>query len=83
MNKHIKIGTYLYAVWPYIELAEETDEEYMSQVTEYKEGITPDDAPDSAAALFREAFSLGNNLLPREYQDQMAARRKRPREARV
>jgi hypothetical protein len=57
MNKHIKIGTYLYAVWPYVEWAEETDEEYMSQVTEYKEGITPDDAPDSAASLFREAFS--------------------------
>jgi hypothetical protein len=56
MNKHIKIGTYLYAVWPYVEWAEETDEEYMSQVTEYKEGITPDDAPDSAASLFREAF---------------------------
>jgi hypothetical protein len=59
MNKHVKIGTYLYAVWPYIEWAEETDEEYMSQVTEYKEGVTPDDAPDSAASLFREAFGSG------------------------
>jgi hypothetical protein len=57
MNKHAKIGTYLYAVWPYVEWAAETDEEYMSQVIEYKEGITPDDAPDSAASLFKEAFS--------------------------
>jgi hypothetical protein len=57
MNKHIKIGTYLYAVWPHVEWSRDTDEEYMSQVTEYREGMTPDDAPDSAASLFREAFS--------------------------
>jgi hypothetical protein len=57
MNKHIKIGTYLYEVWNYIEWAPDTDDEYMIQVTEYKEGIEPDDAPDSAASLFREAFS--------------------------
>jgi len=57
MNKHVKIGTYLYPVWKYIEWAEETDEQYMSQVVEYKEGVQPDDAPDSAASLFREAFS--------------------------
>jgi hypothetical protein len=56
MNKHIKIGTYLYEVWGNIEWAAETDEEYMSQITEYKEGVEPDDAPDSAASLFKEAF---------------------------
>jgi hypothetical protein len=60
-NKHIKIGTYLYAVWPHVEWAQETVDEYMSQITEYKEGIEPDDAPDSAAALFREAFSGSAN----------------------
>jgi hypothetical protein len=56
MNKHIKIGTYLYEVWPSLEWAEETDEEYMTQITEYKEGVEPDDALDSAASLFREAY---------------------------
>jgi hypothetical protein len=61
MNKHIKIGTYLYKVWPYIEWSGDTDEEYMSQVTEYKEGVEPDDAPDSAAALFREAFDTAGS----------------------
>ena len=56
MNKHNKISTYLYPVWPYIEWSDETDEEYMSQITEYKEGVEPDDAPDSAGSLIREAF---------------------------
>jgi hypothetical protein len=56
MNKHIKISAYLYEVWNNLEWAEETDEEYMTQLTEYKEGVLPDDAPDSAASLFREAF---------------------------
>ena len=67
-NKHVKIGTYLYAVWPYIEWAGDTDEEYMSQVTEYKEGVEPDDAPDSAAALFREAFSKGGANARKMYE---------------
>ena len=55
-NKHLKISTCLYKVWRYIEWAPETDDEYMLQVMDYKEGSTPDDAPDSAASLFREAF---------------------------
>jgi hypothetical protein len=60
MNKHIKISTHLYDVWSRIEWAEETDEEYMAQVTEYKEGIEPDDAPDSAASLFMQGFISSN-----------------------
>ena len=63
MNKHVKIGTYLYPVWNYIEWDEETDEEYMSQVTEYKEGVQPDDAPDSAASLFKQEFSDNSVVL--------------------
>jgi hypothetical protein len=55
-NKHIKISTCLYDVWLNIEWAPETEDEYMIQVTEYKEGVEPDDAPDSAASLFREAY---------------------------
>jgi hypothetical protein len=70
MNKHIKIGTYLYAVWPHVEWSGDTDEEYMSQVTEYKEGMTPDDAPDSAASLFREAFGgLQREILSQDHID--------------
>ena len=55
-NKHLKISSNLYRVWRYIEWAPETDDEYMAQVIDYREGSTPDDAPDSAASLFREAF---------------------------
>lgn len=57
MNKHIKIGTFLYPVFDCIEWASETDEEYMSQIVDYREHSSPDDAPDSAASLFRFAFS--------------------------
>jgi len=60
LNKHVKIGTYLYPVWKYIEWSDETDDEYMSQLIEYKEGVTPDDAPDSAASLFKQEFSSNN-----------------------
>lgn len=55
-NKHIKISTYLFDAWRFLEWAPETDDEYMSQVLDYREGSEPDDAPDSAASLFREAF---------------------------
>jgi len=57
MNKHVKIGLHLYPVWPYIEWDGDTDDEYMNQILDYREGSEPDDAPDSAAALFREEFS--------------------------
>jgi len=56
MNKHLKISTYLFDVWPYLLWDPNTEDEYMAQVMDYKEGIEPDDAPDSAASLFREAF---------------------------
>ena len=61
-NKHLKISTCLYKVWRYIEWAPETDDEYMAQVIDYREGSQPDDAPDSAASLFREAFSKSVKL---------------------
>jgi len=62
-NKHLKISTCLYKVWRYIEWSPETDDEYMAQVMDYREGSQPDDAPDSAASLFREAFSKNNVVL--------------------
>jgi hypothetical protein len=60
MNKHLKISTSLYNTWPFLEWDPETDEEYMLQITDYREGATPDDAPDSAASLFREGFPKRN-----------------------
>jgi hypothetical protein len=60
MNKHLKISTYLFDVWKRLLWAPETDDEYMAQVMDYKEGTEPDDAPDSAASLFREGFKKGS-----------------------
>jgi hypothetical protein len=67
-NKHLKISTNLYKFWRYIEWAPESDDEYMSQVTDYREGSEPDDAPDSAASLFREAFSKGGSASRARYE---------------
>ena len=58
-NKHLKISTNLYRFWKYIQWAPESHDEYMAQVTDYREGAEPDDAPDSAASLLREAFTKG------------------------
>jgi hypothetical protein len=68
MNKHLKISTHLYNVWPYLEWDPDTDGEYMLQVTDYREGSMPDDAPDSAASLFREAFSTRKSVAWALYQ---------------
>jgi hypothetical protein len=57
MNKHLKITTYLFDVWNRILWDPATADEYMVQVTDYKEGNEPDDVPDSAASLFREGFT--------------------------
>jgi hypothetical protein len=57
MNKDIKIQTHLKGQWKNILWAPETEDEYMLQVTEYREAQEPNDAPDSAASLIREAFS--------------------------
>jgi len=53
-NKHNKISTVLYTKWPMIEWDDRTEDEYMAQCLDYREGQEPDDAPDSAASLFRE-----------------------------
>ncbi|MCL2093016.1 MAG: hypothetical protein FWH12_02370 [Treponema sp.] len=75
-SKHYKISTHLYKVWRNIEWAPETDDEYMAQIIDYQEGSTPDDAPDSAASLFREAF-FKNIAFDEEHRNQMASRRMR------
>ena len=56
-NKHIKISTYLYNEWRSILWDDSTEPEYMVQVTDYRDGQEPDDAPDSAASLIREVYS--------------------------
>ena len=75
-NKHLKISTCLYKAWRYIEWSRETDAQYMSQILDYREGSAPDDAPDSAASLFREAFGM-STALDDGLREQMAARRRR------
>jgi hypothetical protein len=59
-NKHIKISTRLYAAWKSIYWDPDTDPEYMNQIIDYREGSEPDDAPDSAASLLREAYQIGS-----------------------
>lgn len=57
MNKHAKIGTYLFEAWPDLIWTPETDYVYMSMITDYMEGQDLDDAPDSAASLCRQKYS--------------------------
>jgi len=62
MNKHLKISTHLYEVWQRLDWDPGTDEEYLNQILDYREGSEPDDAPDSAASLFREAFPAKSKI---------------------
>jgi hypothetical protein len=57
-NKHVKITTYLYEVWQKIFWSMESSKEYLLQLVDYREGAEPDDAPDSAASIFREGFKI-------------------------
>ena len=52
-NKHIKIVTYLKAIWPELIFVDGTDPEYIEQICEYNESAPHDDAPDSASCLAR------------------------------
>jgi hypothetical protein len=60
MKKDSKISTYLYEIWKDIEWDEAgMDKNYLEQVTDYMADQEPNDAPDSAASLCREAkFSI-------------------------
>lgn len=53
MNKHIKIVTYLKAIWKDVVVVEGTGDAYIDQICEYNENAEHDDAPDSAACLAR------------------------------
>jgi hypothetical protein len=75
-NKHLKISTCLFDVWRFLEWAPETDDEYLNQVIDYREGAEPDDAPDSAASLFREGFGKSRrSCLSQENIDFFSRRR--------
>jgi hypothetical protein len=59
MNKHLKICSYGAELWPSIEWASETDEEYLTQCCFYAEKAEPDDAPDCLSMCARESgFSI-------------------------
>ena len=52
-NKHIKISTYLKAIWAEVCFINDTDQNYIDQICDYTEDADHDDAPDSAATLAR------------------------------
>ena len=60
MNKHIKISTYLKAIWQYVIFVEGTDDEYINQILDYNEDADHDDCADSAASLARKLYKKAN-----------------------
>jgi hypothetical protein len=60
MNKHVKIVTYLKAIWKDVIFVEGTDREYIDQICDYFEDAEHDDAPDSAASLARILYKKGD-----------------------
>lgn len=53
MNKHIKIATYLKAIWANVVFVDGTDADYIEQICDYTEEAEHDDAPDSLSVLAR------------------------------
>lgn len=58
-NKHMKIVTYLKAIWKDVIFVSGTDSEYIDQICDYFEDAEHDDAPDSAASLARILYKKG------------------------
>lgn len=56
MNKHLKISTYLKAVWERVIFIEGTDDDYINQILDYDEEAEHDDCADSAACLARRLY---------------------------
>jgi len=56
MNKDFKIQSFLTDFWPDIIWDHETEDEYLAQILDYREGEEPNDAPDSASSLLRRKF---------------------------
>ena len=66
-NKHIKITSYLKAVWPEVVFIEGTDEAYINQICDYTPDAEHDDAPDSAASMIRRLWKAPGERLPEPY----------------
>lgn len=60
LNKHIKIVTYLKAIWKDVTFVAGTDDEYIEQICDYNEDADHDDAPDSCACLARLLYRKAN-----------------------
>lgn len=56
MNKHLKISTYLKAIWNYVIFVVGTDDEYIEQILDYTEEADHDDCADSASCLARKLY---------------------------
>lgn len=61
LNKHIKIVTYLKAIWKDVVFVDGTDESYINQICDYTEDAEHDDAPDSCACLARLLYKKKDN----------------------
>ena len=61
MNKHLKIVTYLKAIWKDVIFVEGTDEEYINQICDYNEHAPHDDTPDSASSLARVLYKKSDS----------------------
>lgn len=59
-NKFIKISSFLKMNWNNVYFYEDTDAEYISQIMDYSENASHDDAPDSASCVIRK---LNNTLI--------------------
>lgn len=59
-NKHMKITTYLKAIWKDVIFIKGTDQAYIDQICDYFEDAEHDDAPDDAASLARIWYKKGN-----------------------
>lgn len=56
MNKHVKIVQFLRGEWPNVKIDVRSNSMWIEQVSEYNEGVEPDDCPDSAASIIRQGF---------------------------
>lgn len=55
-NKHLKISTYLKAIWDRVVFVDGTDADYISQILDYSEDADHDDCADSASCLARRLY---------------------------
>lgn len=71
MNKHLKISTYLKAIWCYVIFVTGTDDEYINQILDYNEDAEHDDCADSAACLARRLYKKAGISINLDINDQI------------